>query len=1318
MSAIRFTFTGDSRDARRAADQMQGALRGVSAQAQRTAATTSTSMAKSSSAIQRQASAAAVAAKAGLLTAGAAAIFVGLKFDDLKQRSMIAFETMLGGAKEARQFLGELEAFAKRTPFEFPDLIRASQRLVALGFEAKNVVPIMTAVGDAVAAMGGDPMALESTVRSIGQIQAKGRLQAEEMMQLNEAGTFSWRALAREIGTSVPKAMDLVKSGAVTSEIFLQAFMRNSQRNFEGMMDRQSRTFGGLLSTVKDNMRSFLGQAMMPLFRDASKAMDGLNKRLDSPEGREGAKKVGKALREILDAARQLAKEAWPIIVEGARALKQVAGAARTIIGPMLNAVEATIGFKDAIIVLMSIAFVAKMAAWAGAMKAFIGVQAAGAAGSGALGAASAAGLLRARLASLAKLGVITVAISLVLTDDGRQLLGKIAELAGGGADWLVSNLPGDDGSNTDWDPSDMNVPPDPGGPARRLKGMERSGQALGAKGRSWPQVVEAMEPYGLTKKEMAAVFKGWKRGKKTGRAPAPIGSPGTGRVSGDIGNVEPGVLDMGSEISGAYGAPLNVMSGYRRGSKVADSNKTSLHASGNAIDLGPYYGATLIKVGRAALISAGMPTAQAMKHTTFYGSVNGWEIIFNCNPCGGDHTDHVHVGWRGILDGKKAPRRSGDTSGALDLSSPLDVGAGAGADAGSTAAGTARDSSLDFLPKGSRKRYRALGVQLSDAQLTGTLKDDLKALLSMRDILRDARKGASGERRREINEALNEVKADIADIAEQQAEAARAARAAARQRFQQEVAALVKRPELARGAEGMGVAASSQWREAWRRIQEQTRRAIKEASRMGRAGMGFGKEMLQQLMGLPSDMTFEVQDKWGNAITMGVQELMVKVRAAMARLAQAMRAGNKKAVEAALRELERYGDLARTAISSANERAAQAARDLVDKLATAVDRAKDRVRRAFDRMMDLAFRAFDKQTDKLIREARVTVTVLGRTFEFFEGAITPAERALERLRKQMEAISSSRSMRDATENLEEAQKELNKLIAEGADEDQITAARRRVRDAEEAINDLRLQDLERHLQERAEKEREEAEKALEAERQRIAEEREMLREALVAELAEITRAAEAGEITWDEALKRMNAALLAAGLGPETVAAILGVAGAQAFRDAIDEITAAIRDLISALKDLSDAENEVGGFGEGQTGNGAGGGGRAQPMQHGGRWLGYGSGLVRAHRGEAWVPAGGLRRLARAMTGQAMGGDAAGDLVMSVAAGRRRGLATYPRLIGPPASMGGVSSSAGGGVTIIIQNPTLLGRAPEIAEELARTLKPALDRRVVGFDR
>jgi hypothetical protein len=68
-------------------------------------------------------------------------------------------------------------------------------------------------------------------------------------------------------------------------------------------------------------------------------------------------------------------------------------------------------------------------------------------------------------------------------------------------------------------------------------------------------------------------------------------------------------------------------------------SGNVSDHWGGDAADI-PASGKRLTKLGRAALIAAGMPEREARKAKGGIYNVNGAQIIFNAD----DHWDHLHV--------------------------------------------------------------------------------------------------------------------------------------------------------------------------------------------------------------------------------------------------------------------------------------------------------------------------------------------------------------------------------------------------------------------------------------------------------------------------------------------------------------------------------------------------------------------------------------------------------------------------------------------------------------------------------------------------
>lgn len=194
-----------------------------------------------------------------------AAVKMGFGFNSIKEQSEIAFTTMLGDGKKAKAFIAELTEFAARTPFELPGLLDSTKKLMAFGFEAEKIIPMLTVVGDAASGLG-NPAAMDFIIRALGQIQAKGKVAAQEMNQLAEQGIPAWQALADKIGVSIPEAMKLAEQGAISSSVAIPAILEGMDAKFRGLMEKQSNSMSGLLSTMMDRLRGWTGTAFEPLY--------------------------------------------------------------------------------------------------------------------------------------------------------------------------------------------------------------------------------------------------------------------------------------------------------------------------------------------------------------------------------------------------------------------------------------------------------------------------------------------------------------------------------------------------------------------------------------------------------------------------------------------------------------------------------------------------------------------------------------------------------------------------------------------------------------------------------------------------------------------------------------------------------------------------------------------------------------------------------------------------------------------------------------------------------------------------------------------
>ena len=218
-----------------------------------------------------------------LASLGASAVKTGFDFNAMYQQADIAFTTMLGSADKSKAFLADLQSFAAATPFEFPQLVSASQKLMAMGFAAKEVVPTLTSIGNAVAGLGGSKEVLDRVTIAFGQMQAKGKASSEEIMQLTEAGIPAWKYLAAAIGTDIPTAMDKVSKGQISASQAIAAFRAGIDKDFGGMMDRQAKSWSGLMSTLADISSQASGRIMAPIFEAMSGGLDKVVTGLSGP---------------------------------------------------------------------------------------------------------------------------------------------------------------------------------------------------------------------------------------------------------------------------------------------------------------------------------------------------------------------------------------------------------------------------------------------------------------------------------------------------------------------------------------------------------------------------------------------------------------------------------------------------------------------------------------------------------------------------------------------------------------------------------------------------------------------------------------------------------------------------------------------------------------------------------------------------------------------------------------------------------------------------------------------------------------------------
>ena len=235
----------------------------------------------------------------------AAAKFVFAKTAEIESQTR-SLQVLTGSVQQAKQIIQELQQLGAVTPFTSTELIDAAKRLQAFGVEAQNVVETTRRLADASGATGAE---LQGLVTAYGQVQAKGRLQGEELLQFQERGIALQEELRKMYGMTGEEFQKALSKGQISAkavEVALQRLTSAGGKYANGAI-AQSDTLSGRLSTLQDGVEALarrIGTALTPalkaIFNQAILVVDAINAALAAGRGGGFARSVGGA-RQFLN---------------------------------------------------------------------------------------------------------------------------------------------------------------------------------------------------------------------------------------------------------------------------------------------------------------------------------------------------------------------------------------------------------------------------------------------------------------------------------------------------------------------------------------------------------------------------------------------------------------------------------------------------------------------------------------------------------------------------------------------------------------------------------------------------------------------------------------------------------------------------------------------------------------------------------------------------------------------------------------------------------------------------------------------------------
>lgn len=215
----------------------------------------------------------------------------------------IAFQTMLKSAEAGTQMLRDLQQFAAETPFDVPGVVSAGQQLMAFGFKAEEIIPMLTNLGDAASGLGLGTEGVSRLAYALGQMQTSGKLNAQDMMQLTSAGISAWDMLAQAAGKTVAEMKDLCSKGAIDSKAAVQTIVAGMNEQFGGMMAKTSDEVSGLLANIEEtagNTSAAVGKYLTEAFNIKGILKDVSDRLGEFQQKMQNATEQGKSLGDVI----------------------------------------------------------------------------------------------------------------------------------------------------------------------------------------------------------------------------------------------------------------------------------------------------------------------------------------------------------------------------------------------------------------------------------------------------------------------------------------------------------------------------------------------------------------------------------------------------------------------------------------------------------------------------------------------------------------------------------------------------------------------------------------------------------------------------------------------------------------------------------------------------------------------------------------------------------------------------------------------------------------------------------------------------------
>lgn len=196
----------------------------------------------------------------------------GIESNASLETSTTAWTTLLGTQERAKKMMDDITKYAATTPFSKAGVDAMAKQLHNAGYEGDKLFEQLTKFGNMGGAFGIQEDSLKEMVRQYSQVQMATVAYTEDLNILQDRGVPIYKALAEVTGKSVAEVKKMAGEGKISADIYNKA-IDSIAKTTDGAMAKQSRTFSGMVSTLKDNLTTVSQKIVEPLFEKLIEVM-------------------------------------------------------------------------------------------------------------------------------------------------------------------------------------------------------------------------------------------------------------------------------------------------------------------------------------------------------------------------------------------------------------------------------------------------------------------------------------------------------------------------------------------------------------------------------------------------------------------------------------------------------------------------------------------------------------------------------------------------------------------------------------------------------------------------------------------------------------------------------------------------------------------------------------------------------------------------------------------------------------------------------------------------------------------------------------